>query len=152
MRRRASSSPLSAESPRPRPRSTDRPLDRHPGETPRKQSVPTLGQQANIRTLNEQGEEMARTTVHDVAASPSSDAQQRATQRRALLASSVGTFIEFYDFAIYGYTAVVIAAMFFPEGDPFVALLSALAVYGIAFVMRPLGGIFFGRLGDRIGR
>ncbi|MBU2668076.1 MFS transporter [Actinoplanes bogorensis] len=72
--------------------------------------------------------------------------------RRALTASSVGTFIEFYDFAIYGYTAVYIAKLFFPAEDAYASLLSALAVYGLAFVARPLGGIFFGRIGDRIGR
>lgn len=72
--------------------------------------------------------------------------------RRALTASSVGTFIEFYDFAIYGYTAVIIAKLFFPDADPIAGLLSTLAVYGLAFFARPLGGIYFGRLGDRIGR
>lgn len=77
---------------------------------------------------------------------------QRRESRRALAATSVGTFIEFYDFAIYGYSAATIAELFFPSTHPFAALLSALAVYGIAFVMRPLGGIYFGRLGDRIGR
>jgi MHS family proline/betaine transporter-like MFS transporter len=77
---------------------------------------------------------------------------ERKESRRALVATSVGTFIEFYDFAIYGYTAATIAVLFFPETDPLASLLSALAVYGIAFFMRPLGGIFFGRLGGRIGR
>jgi MHS family proline/betaine transporter-like MFS transporter len=89
------------------------------------------------------------------APAPSSHQQtpaQRKESRRALVATSVGTFIEFYDFAIYGYTAATIAVLFFPSGDPLASLLSALAVYGIAFFMRPLGGIFFGRLGDRIGR
>lgn len=92
---------------------------------------------------------------NDAAPAPSAAAQtpaQRRESRRALVATSVGTFIEFYDFAIYGYTAVTIAVLFFPEADPLASLLSALAVYGIAFFMRPLGGIFFGRLGDRIGR
>jgi MHS family proline/betaine transporter-like MFS transporter len=78
--------------------------------------------------------------------------EQRKRGRRALTAASVGTFIEFYDFAIYGYTAVTIAVLFFPEADPIAGLLSALAVYGIAFFVRPIGGIFFGRMGDRIGR
>src|SRR5687767_9597005 len=83
---------------------------------------------------------------------PARTPEQRKESRKALFATSVGTFIEFYDFAIYGYTAATIALLFFPESDPFASLLSALAVYGIAFFMRPLGGIFFGRLGDRIGR
>lgn len=91
----------------------------------------------------------------DASSPPTAAAQtpeQRKESRRALAATSVGTFIEFYDFAIYGYTAVTIAVLFFPDADPLAALLSALAVYGIAFFMRPLGGIYFGRLGDRIGR
>ncbi|MFF5988476.1 MFS transporter [Prauserella flavalba] len=64
----------------------------------------------------------------------------------------MGTFIEFYDFAIYGYTSATIATLFFPGSDPAAALLATFAVYGVAFVMRPLGGVFFGRMGDRIGR
>lgn len=73
-------------------------------------------------------------------------------QRRVLAAVSVGQFIEFYDFAIYGLAAVAIAKAFFPTSSGAVGLLSALAVYGIAFVIRPIGGLFFGSLGDRIGR
>lgn len=76
----------------------------------------------------------------------------RSVQRRVIAAASIGQFIEFYDFAIYGLAAVAIAKTFFPSSSGVVGLLSALAVYGIAFVIRPLGGLFFGSLGDRIGR
>ncbi|MGI8701452.1 MAG: MFS transporter [Nocardioidaceae bacterium] len=75
-----------------------------------------------------------------------------AGQRRALIGAGVGTLVEFYDFAIYALTVPIIAARFFPEGDPGVALISAFAVYGVAFVVRPLGGIVFGAIGDRHGR
>jgi len=73
-------------------------------------------------------------------------------QRRVVSAASVGQFIEFYDFAIYGLAAVAIADAFFPSSSGTLGLLSALAVYGVAFVARPLGGLYFGSLGDRIGR
>ena len=72
--------------------------------------------------------------------------------RRVLGAGAVGHFVEFYDFAIYGFSVVTIAKLFFPAGDPVVGILAAFAVYGVAFVVRPLGGVFFGALGDRIGR
>ncbi|WP_203579142.1 MFS transporter [Microbacterium hibisci] len=76
----------------------------------------------------------------------------RPAQRKILLAASIGQFVEFYDFAVYGFSIVIIAAFYFPSGDPVIGVLSAFAVYGVAFVVRPLGGLFFGSLGDRIGR
>lgn len=82
----------------------------------------------------------------------SSTTSNHALQRRVLAAAAIGQFVEFYDFAIYGFSVVIIAAYFFPTGDPVVGVLSAFAVYGVAFVVRPLGGLFFGSLGDRIGR
>ncbi|MDJ0393731.1 MFS transporter [Rhodococcus sp. G-MC3] len=74
------------------------------------------------------------------------------TARRAAIAGGVGTLIEYYDFAVYGFLAVVIAPLFFPSTSPGVSILATLAVFGVAYVARPLGGIFFGRLGDRRGR
>jgi MHS family proline/betaine transporter-like MFS transporter len=72
--------------------------------------------------------------------------------RRAVLAGAVGNVIEYYDFAVYGVLAVTLAPLFFPSHQPGVSILSTLAVFGIAFVMRPIGGWFFGWLGDRNGR
>ncbi|MCK8675426.1 MFS transporter [Rhodococcus sp. HM1] len=72
--------------------------------------------------------------------------------RRAALAGGVGTLIEYYDFSLYGYMAVVIAPLYFPSDNPVVSLLSALAVFGTAYLIRPLGGVVFGHLGDRLGR
>lgn len=73
-------------------------------------------------------------------------------KRRVVIGASFGNFIEFYDFAIYGLAAVAISQAFFPSSDPAVGTLSTFAVYGVAFLARPLGGLFFGSLGDRIGR
>lgn len=75
-----------------------------------------------------------------------------ATLRRVLAASAIGNFIEWFDFAIYGFMAVIISQHFFPQGDPTLALLQTFAVFAVSFALRPLGGIFFGTLGDRIGR
>ncbi|WP_433434980.1 MFS transporter [Nonomuraea sp. CA-141351] len=75
-----------------------------------------------------------------------------AAQRRVLVGASTGQFVEFYDFAIYGFSAVTIAKAFFPSENPVAGLLSVFAAYGVAFVARPLGGLFFGALADRAGR
>lgn len=72
---------------------------------------------------------------------------------RVLIASLVGTTIEFYDFYVYATAAVLVfPALFFPAGDPTTALLASFAVFGAAMVARPIGAIFFGHLGDRLGR
>ncbi|WP_375409826.1 MFS transporter, partial [uncultured Methylobacterium sp.] len=72
---------------------------------------------------------------------------------RILIASFVGTAIEFYDFYIYATAAaLVIGPIFFPPGDPAVQTLAAFATFAIAFIARPLGAAFFGHFGDRVGR
>ncbi|PBC35338.1 MFS transporter [Rhodococcus sp. ACS1] len=72
--------------------------------------------------------------------------------RRAVIAGALGTLMEYYDYGLYGFMAVIIAPLFFPSSDPTVSLLATLAVLGTGYVVRPLGGIFFGILGDRRGR
>ncbi|HET7668129.1 MAG TPA: MFS transporter [Mycobacterium sp.] len=72
--------------------------------------------------------------------------------RRAVRGASIGNLVEWYDFAIYGFLATYIAKTFFPSGDDTAALLNTFAIFAAAFFMRPLGGFFFGPLGDRIGR
>ena len=67
-------------------------------------------------------------------------------------ASSVGTMIEWYDFYIFGSLATVISTKFFPQDNPTAAFLSTLATFAAGFVVRPFGALFFGRLGDLIGR
>ena len=66
--------------------------------------------------------------------------------------AAFGTFIEYYDFSVYGYVAATLATVFFPGKDPLMSLLDTLLVFGSAFVVRPLGAVFFGRLGDKKGR
>jgi MHS family proline/betaine transporter-like MFS transporter len=73
-------------------------------------------------------------------------------RRRRLAAAGVGNFMEWYDFSVYGFFAVAIGANFFPSDDATASLLSTLAVYGVAFLMRPAGGVVIGAIGDRIGR
>ena len=69
-----------------------------------------------------------------------------------IAASSLGTLIEWYDFYIFGSLAVIISTKFFPSGNQTAALLSTLATFAAGFVVRPFGALFFGRLGDLIGR
>ncbi len=76
----------------------------------------------------------------------------RTQRRRAVSAAVVGNVLEWYDFAVYGYVAVILARKFFPVGDEVTALLSTFLAYGLGFVARPLGGIVLGRVGDTHGR
>jgi len=71
---------------------------------------------------------------------------------KVISASSMGTMIEWYDFYIFGSLAVVISTKFFPSDNPTAAFLSTLATFAAGFVVRPFGALFFGRLGDIIGR
>ena len=72
---------------------------------------------------------------------------------RIIIASLIGTSIEFYDFYVYATAAVLVfPTLFFANEDPTIALLSSFAVFGVAFVARPIGSILFGHFGDRIGR
>jgi MHS family proline/betaine transporter-like MFS transporter len=75
-----------------------------------------------------------------------------AVMKKVISAAAIGNFIEWYDFAVYGYLATILAANFFPGRDPVTSLLDTFAVFAVAFALRPVGGIVFGRLGDRIGR
>ena len=75
-----------------------------------------------------------------------------ATRRRVISASFIGNFVEWFDYAIYGYLAATIAVVFFPDSDPQTALLATFALFAISFFVRPLGGFFWGHLGDKLGR
>jgi MHS family proline/betaine transporter-like MFS transporter len=72
--------------------------------------------------------------------------------RQAVGAAVIGNILEWYDFAIYGYLATIIAQAFFPSTDEVGALLSTFAAFGVGFVARPIGGIVIGRIGDVRGR
>src|SRR5436309_4412841 len=81
------------------------------------------------------------------------EAEHRRQLRRAILASTIGTAIEWYDFFLYStVTGLVFARLFFPRSDPLVGTLEAFAVYAVGFVARPVGAAIFGHYGDRIGR
>lgn len=73
-------------------------------------------------------------------------------RRKAFVGATVGHLIEWYDYGIYGFLAVYIGANFFISDDPLVGILSAFAVFALSFFIRPLGGLYFGPLADRIGR
>lgn len=72
--------------------------------------------------------------------------------RRALLAGCIGNLVEWYDFALYGAFATIIATTFFAGSDPLTGLLAAFGVFGVAFLARPVGALLFGHFGDRFGR
>lgn len=79
-------------------------------------------------------------------------ADDTAAVRKAITGASIGNAVEWFDFAIYGFLATIIAANFFPTDDDTAALLKTFAIFAAAFFLRPLGGLVFGPLGDRLGR
>jgi len=82
-----------------------------------------------------------------------SELEHRAQLRRAVIASTVGTTIEWYDFFIYStVTGLVFPKLYFPTSDPLVGTLQAFGIYAVGFVARPVGAAIFGHYGDRIGR
>src|ERR1700688_3156786 len=92
-------------------------------------------------------------TTADIAHPVYSDAEHRAQLRRAVIASTVGTTIEWYDFLLYSIvTGLVFGKLFFPKSDPLVGVLEAFAVYTVGFIARPIGAMIFGHYGDRICR
>ncbi|OIV39122.1 MFS transporter [Mangrovactinospora gilvigrisea] len=72
--------------------------------------------------------------------------------KRAVVASALGNCMEWFDFGVYSYLAVIIGKVFFPHSTPQVQVLASFTTFAAAFLIRPLGGFFFGPLGDRIGR
>lgn len=74
------------------------------------------------------------------------------TRRRVVAASFIGNFVEWFDYAVYGYLATTIAAVFFPQSDPQAALLQTFALFAVSFLVRPLGGFVWGHIGDKVGR
>jgi metabolite-proton symporter len=84
---------------------------------------------------------------------PLSSGEHQVQLRRAVIASTIGTAIEWYDFFLYStVTGLVFAKLFFPHSDPWVGTLEAFAIYAVGFVARPVGAAIFGHFGDRIGR
>ena len=92
-------------------------------------------------------------TTAKIAASALSDIDHRTQLRRAIIASTIGTTIEWYDFLLYSIvTGLVFAKLYFPQSDPLMATLQAYAIFFVGFVARPVGAFIFGHYGDRIGR
>ena len=80
------------------------------------------------------------------------DPERTQALRRAATASFIGNFIEWFDYASYGYLAGVIGSVFFPESDRYAQLLYSFLVFAMSFILRPIGAVVWGLLGDRLGR
>ena len=74
------------------------------------------------------------------------------SKARVLTAGLIGNVMEWYDFALYGYFATVIGQQFFPSTNPTASLIGAFGAFAAGFIVRPLGGIVYGRIGDLVGR
>jgi MFS family permease len=86
-------------------------------------------------------------------AAPSRNRPERSQLLRAVVASTIGTSIEWYDFFLYGsMAALVFPKLFFPKADPYVGALDAFATFFVGFIGRPIGAAIFGHFGDRVGR
>jgi metabolite-proton symporter len=89
----------------------------------------------------------------DLAGGELSDLEHQTQLRRAVVAATIGTAIEWYDFFLYStVTGLVFARLYFPHSDPWVGTLEAFGIYAVGFVARPIGAAIFGHYGDRIGR
>ncbi|WP_287799360.1 MFS transporter [Acidiphilium sp.] len=86
------------------------------------------------------------------ATAPSRRRKRRTLSLGNLSAGTIGNVLEWYDFGLYGYLAPMIASLFFPSSDKIASLLGAYGGFAIGFMMRPIGGVIFGHLGDRVGR
>src|SRR6202012_5801903 len=75
-----------------------------------------------------------------------------AEEKKVVLASSFGALLEWYDFYIYAAMALQLGLLFFPRGNQTAAFLASLATFGAGFLIRPVGALLFGRLGDMVGR
>jgi MFS family permease len=92
-------------------------------------------------------------TIAGTAPDALTEIEHRVQLRRAVIASTIGTTIEWYDFFLYStVTGLVFAKLYFPQSDPLVGTLQAFAIYAVGFVARPVGAAIFGHYGDRIGR
>jgi MFS family permease len=89
----------------------------------------------------------------DIAAVPLADFEHRTQLRRAVIASTVGITVEWYDFLLYGQmAALVFGKLYFPSSDPLTGTLQAFGIFAVGFAARPIGAAIFGHYGDRIGR
>ena len=75
---------------------------------------------------------------------------KRAERSNLLAATALATCLEWYDFAVYGFLAAIIGKHFFPADDPLASLLASFGVFALGFLARPLGGVLFGHIGDKV--
>jgi len=112
--------------------------------------IRSVGVEGPARKQLQGGERMAAT---DVMPGVLSESEHRSQLRKAVIASTVGTTIEWYDFLLYStVTGLVFGKLFFPNSVPLIGVLQAFAVYTVGFIARPIGAAIFGHYGDRIGR
>jgi MFS family permease len=92
-------------------------------------------------------------TAADIPLSSLTELDRRSQLRKAVIASTIGTTIEWYDFLLYSIvTGLVFAKLYFPQSDPLIGTMQAYAVFFVGFIARPVGAFIFGHYGDRIGR
>jgi MHS family proline/betaine transporter-like MFS transporter len=91
-------------------------------------------------------------TVSPAAGASAERVARNMSGRRAIVVSTIGNALEWFDFLVYGFFAVVISKLYFPPGNPTLALLATWATFGVGFLTRPLGGIVLGAVADRLGR
>ncbi|MFJ1653633.1 MFS transporter [Streptomyces sp. NPDC088337] len=87
----------------------------------------------------------------DISGPPDADVAP-STRRRVVAASFIGNFVEWFDYAAYGYLAATISTVFFPDTDRTTALLATFSVFAVSFFVRPFGGFVWGHIGDKVGR
>src|SRR5207245_4693496 len=117
-------------------------------------SIPERGSKtrAGVSGTLKSREGKAMTTA-EISANALSDIDHRRQLRRAVIASTIGTTIEWYDFLLYSIvTGLVFAKLYFPASDPLIGTMQAYAVFFVGFIARPVGAAIFGHYGDRIGR
>ncbi|MBZ6306589.1 glycine betaine/L-proline transporter ProP [Streptomyces olivaceus] len=123
--------------PRPRPR-------------PRRKQASEVLSAATVAAHHSSDHPSASPSAHHGSARPT--ATDPALVRRAVKAAALGNAMEWFDFGVYSYIAVTLGKVFFPSGSPTAQLLSTFGAFAAAFLVRPLGGVVFGPLGDRVGR
>ena len=101
---------------------------------------------------NRPGREPGKPPASSAPTEPTALATERRTTRKAVTAAAIGNATEWYDFGVYSYLAVTIGLVFYPSQSQGVQLIATFTTFAAAFLVRPLGGLFFGPLGDRIGR
>lgn len=94
----------------------------------------------------------SQTAMKDQPAQISTEDVSSRTRRRVVAASFIGNFVEWFDYAVYGYLAATIAVVFFPESAGETALLATFGLFAVSFVVRPIGGFVWGHIGDKVGR